>query len=578
MTTNSIILQLCDRLRSNDPNLSSLSLSSLPLFEIAATDIDLILGALVENQSVTELSFSLPDDIQDGNTASLLKQYLGCSHCLLESLSLSSLAMSSWQGLCDALKLNTSVKTLEIGTPASVLVTEHLDSLNQLACQQFADALATSEVDCLTLRRFHIESSEWPCFLKGLKTTKRLELHQIVSDTSFFDSLVGVSENLQELSIIQCSSKTSSDTLLRAVSENSCILHLEKLRIAECNSCEFATALCRFGSMDILKELDLRDNAMSDHIASTLAEWLTQQPSLENLILEGCDLSGAACSSILNALGQHQGITQLDVRRNHLNGDSSSVLKLPPNLKVLDLSENKGLGESSWLPSLVENNPHVVEWNLATINMTDKGLTDVCMAIDRHGETCKIKVLDLGQTTVGIKGLAALSFVLEKRLTSLKKINLTSCGLDDEAISNLARSMKNHKSLIEVSLSYNPFGNTACHVLAETASTMPSLRSLGISFARYDNEGLGYFVSALRDNPRLENMTYWTYASFRGEMDEVEGQVDRWLLLNRAGRRVIHETIELNLFSIVLERARRRGGQQGLYYILRESVHLCESS
>ena len=574
MTTNSYILQLCDRLKSNDPSLISLNLSSLPLFEIAQTEIESILGALVENQSVIDLTLFLSDGIQNGKTASLLKHYLGKSPCPLKSLSLSSVEMSSWQGLCDALKLNTSVKKLEVGTPASALVMEDVYSLNQLACQQFATALATSKMDYLTVRRFHMESCGWPCFVKGLQTTKRLELQQIVFDACFFDNLVDWSKNLQELSIIQCSSKISGDAPTWAGPENSCPLQLEKLRIVECKSHEFASALRRLGSIGTLKEVDLRDNTMSDSIASKLAEWLTQQPSLEKLIVEGCDLSDAACCSILKALGRHQGIAQLNMKRNRFKGDPSNVLELPPNLKVLDLSENTGLGDSSWIPSLIENNPHVVEWKLATISMSDEGLTNICTVIDRQGGISKIRVLDLGQTSVSTTGLEALSFVLKKRLTSLTKINLASCGLGDDAMSNLAQSMKNHQSLIDVNLSYNPFGNASCRILAEAATTMPHLQSLGIAFGRFDTEGLQCFVSTLRDNPRLERIYFWTYASFGGETDEVEDQLNLWMQMNQAGRRVIKDTIELNLFPIVLERASRRGGHQGLYYIIRESVHL----
>ena len=578
MTTNPIILQLCERLRTNDPKLSSLSLSSLPVFEIAATEIDSLLAALLENHLVTDLSLSLPDGIESGSALSLLKQYLGHSHCPLKSLTLSSVAMSSWQGLCDALKFNTSVKKLEIGTAASIMVTEDPDLLNQRACQQFADALAGSEIECLTLRRFHIESSGWPCFVKALKATKRLELHQIVSDTNVFESLVEVCANLKELSIIECSSKTNIDTLPWSAPVHPSLLHLQKLRIAQCKPEEFTTALSQLGSTETLTRLDLRDNIMDDHTASTLADWLKQQSSLEKVIFEGCNLSDTAFSSIIGALSRHQGLGQLNMRRNRLKGDSSITVDLPPKLKVLELSENPGLGDSSWLPNLVENNPHVVEWKLDRINMTDKGLGDLCTAIDRHGETSNIRVLDLQQTSVDTKGLEALSFLVEKKLPSLTKINLASSKLGDDAISTFARAMKNHKSLIEVSVSHNPFGSATCCVLAEAVTSMPSLRSLNISFGQFDTEGLKHFVRALKENPRLDKLDYWTYASFRGETDKVEDQLALWLRLNQAGRRVTKEAVESNLFPIVLERARRLGGQQGLYFILRESVHLFEAN
>lgn len=556
-----------------------MSFGSLPLFEIQSDDIDSILSALLENRVLTDLNMSLPDGNQSDITACLLKQFLGCAHCPLESLTVSSVAMSSWKGLCDALKGNTTVRTLEIGTAASVFVPEDPESLDRRACQQFADALANSPIECLTLRRFEIEPSGWPWFVKAFEGTQTLELHQIVSESNLFDRLADLSENLRELSTIQCSAKTNNgDAALPTIPIHPSSLRLEKLSITQCKSSEFVPYMCRLGRLERLTYLDIQENPMNDYNASILTEWLPQQSWLEQVILDGCELTDQSLSSVLSVLGRHQLLHQLNARRNRLRGDSSNVCVLPPNLKVLDLAESEGLGDSSWLPILVERNPHVLEWNLDSINMTEKGFTDLCAAIYRQGEISKIQVLDIRQTSMGANGLKELTRVLESKLTSLTKLNLASCKLDDDAIAILFSDKYHGSSLTELSISYNPFGNPGCRVIAEAVTKMPALRSLDIPFGRFDQEGLQYFVAALKENPRLEDLNYWTLASFRGELAKVEDELGFWLSLNQAGRRVTNEPVNTNLYPIVLERAARLGGRQALYYILRESVHLFEST
>lgn len=576
---NPIIAQLCNRLRSNDPELTKLSFHTLPIFEIKADDCRHIFHALLANHVVTHLDCSLPDpEDEDGDSCTteikyLFQQVLVHPKCSIKVLTVARGAAKYWSFLCKSLSQNISVRVLEFGTAACFLDTNDTEQLDDRACRQLARALETSQVEQVSLRQWRIDKEGLPPLVQGLKTMKQVELQQIISNVNLFHYLPDLGETLEKLSVIECKSTTINPGAAVLDGETTCtkMSNLGELCIAQCNANEFCHVLCALARGRKLHVLDLHDTLdMERGDVQRLAQWLQTQCNLHTLVLEGCNLHDADLPLLLQSLESHDGIRHINVRRNNIQGMFTGAYRLPRCLESFDISENKNVGRSSWLRFLMKDNPQVQEWNLNAINLIDDDLRLFFRAIEMQEGPCSIRVLHLRQAHIELGGMVDLSKLLKSKLANLKDINLASSQLDDDMIAILAGALTHHPSLVKLTVAFNPLGNEACRILAEMAKQIPNLRSLEFSFGKFDHDGIRHFIQTLQANPVLDSLSYWMYDSFgTGETDLAGRELTFWLNLNKSGRRVTREEVPRQLYPLVLKRA---GNTNALYFILRESA------
>lgn len=609
--SNPIIHRFCERLRSNDTTLTSLNFSNLPLFEITTEDTELLLEALLQNDTVTNVEFSLPsptsaataeeadaisNDAKDESSSLvvprssksglLFQQILARPDCPIQSVTIRD--THCWHEICEALQHNTSsLQTVEIGSAASIFSPENTVSLDTDACQHLARALSrTTTLERLTLRRFHFGRQGLSCLIDALPSNiRKVELHQVSTDNNadLAACLQRLCALVQEICVIECRSTTSCNpeqqriTLKPPSPAEPC--RLQKLRLAECGAKDFLhPILSTIKSATTLQQLELRDNQLDKDMTRTIVDWLeTQSDGLEELALYENNLSDESFQELLKALSRKGTLRQLNVGRSRLQGNISFDV-LPPNLRVLELSENEGLGDSHWLGRLVHGNPQVQEWRLNAVSMTDHGLENVCGGWLQHGQASQLRALDLRRNVFGSRGMESLSALLGSPHTKLIDLNLSACRLDNDAVETLGQRLGEHSSLVKLCLAFNAFEDSSCVVLAEAAKSLPALRSLDVQFGKFGRKGLKQMLSIVQENPNVDQLNYWTYASFGGQMDEIEDQISLWLRLNEAGRRVTKQpTIAPNLFPLILARAQRVGNVQALHYILHECLDVLET-
>ena len=578
--TDPVILEVCEQLELNDPRWTSLSFSALPVFRISVADTERLLKALLVNTVVMELDMSIAplDNAALCRISWLLQQVLSRRECNIRTLTISSGGPQSCWAVGRALQSNTSVKKWEVGLASCFFEDNISDVIDAKVCQEIHAALTLSGIEDFTLRHVQVTSDGMPWLVQGLQSVEHVELHQISADTNIFEYLPGLCGSLKSLSMIQCRTtkqncnfqttpSTSTSTMYRA--EN-----LKTLRIAECESEDFCSFLFRLECGESFSKLDLRDSMMADEWIPGLAEWMGKLTNIEKIILEGCCLKDDTLTTIMSQISSHENLRELFLQRNKLEGTMTNTTKLPPNLKSVNLSENQRIGDSTFLPHIITNNPQVQEWWLAATGMTVSGLTALCRAMSDKEEGERVmSVLHLDHNRINGRGIRVLSQFLSSTLVHVKELYLSNCGLDDEDIAVLAESLKGHQCLKKLCLAFNEFGNTSCRILAETCVHMPLLDSLYIPFGKFDPDGLAHFLPALKKNPRLSDLTYWNYSACRGKESEIEKDLPFWLRLNQAGRRVaMEDQISSNLFPTILERAYRVGKEDALLYIIRENI------
>jgi Ran GTPase-activating protein (RanGAP) involved in mRNA processing and transport len=578
--TNPYIASLCERLRANDPSLTSLSFGRLPLFRVTAADSAPLLQALGANTTVTELDLSLDEnnvaDAHDHSTSEgeLLRHVLSRADCPVQSLIWKPSTDRLWTGMCAALAQNKSVRQLEVGTAASVFSSGgEIPVLKEKACQELAMALSSSHVEGLSLRGFQLTVQGLRHLVPVMVSLKRVELHQISTEAPLYEYLDEVVIHLEELSLVEC--RSTADTGLsspRRVSTATTAspAKLARLRIAQCPNQDLALGFLRFfGTRLNLSALDLTDNRLDDDTGSILlAHLLPLQTNLEKLTLEENRFTDIGWSTMVPALAHLENLREVNLRRNCLSGkyvDSGDALTLPPQVERIDLSENTGLGRSKGLIHLIGSNLHVHAWQLESVDLQDEGLANLCRVF-QHCEQTKLRSLSLKQNAFGRQGMEALVALLQT--TSLKVLNISSCVLNNDHIACLAPGLRHHPTLETLGLAFNHFDNTGCRILAETAARMPALSSLDIQFAKFDQEGLAYFLPTLQANPVLDHFSYWSFHSLARQ-----AELSHWVDLNCAGRRIVmDESFPVNLLPNVLERAHRVGRDTALYYLIRQCL------
>jgi Leucine-rich repeat (LRR) protein len=595
MYTTPEIVQLCGKLQSNDSTLTHVNLNALPCFQLSVAETVGILQALENNTVVTHLELDISQHETNNQLAipvlTLLRQILKRNDCPIQSLTISSAKADTWCHVFRALQSNHSVKRFEMGIASAMFKIENCDVLNTSAYQQLSTALCESVVEDFSLRNFHITSEGWTWLIQGLRATRHVELHQITCETNLFHYLGELCEVLESLSFDQCRftlgnndgvADSSSSFVTRTTNPRSedqaaeqYTSRIRMLRIAECQMSQCLSALVDLDCTSSMQKLDLRDTDLQEEIIPTFARWVGKLSHLENIGLEGCHLTENGVVQILEQLRDHTNVREINLRRNKLFGETrDSFPTLPRNLVSMDLSQNDNVGDSTWLRSIMVSNPQVQRWFLSYTKMGTLGLRGLCLALSDMRETSNITVLSLSGNKFKNEGIQCLSSILRSSLLHLKELDLSNCKLDNNDVTSLSISLKGHLSLSKLSIAHNVFDNASCPFLAKTITVMPRLHSLDMQFGRYDKQALTHFVPALKANPRLCRLTYWTRDfCFSKETNNTEKSLSLLLSLNQAGRQVsIQEDFPINLIPLVLERADRVGQKQCLFCIVRDNV------
>lgn len=148
-----------------------------------------------------------------------------------------------------------------------------------------------------------------------------------------------------------------------------------------------------------------------------------------------------------------------------LNVDPSVVIALKTNWPVLQPSKQFGQGAMLPLMGILEQNNHVVKLNLSSTSMQDS----------RYRASGN-----------GNSNARALSSILRMNYT-IKELDLSDTGLDDDGIAEICTIIKSNKSVEILNLSYNTFGELGAKLLKEALIENNTLKKLDLS-----RNALGY--------------------------------------------------------------------------------------
>ncbi|XP_048883030.1 uncharacterized protein LOC125749639 isoform X6 [Brienomyrus brachyistius] len=321
--------------------------------------------------------------------------------------------------------------------------------------------------------------------------------------------------HLRELDLSYNHPGDSGVKLLSAVLEDpSC--KLEKLKLNGCNltekCCEALASALRSNS-SALRELDLSDNDLSDHVLSDNDLNVYHQQILELMLMFHRQIGKLGKNSGVKLLSAGLGdshckleilrLSGCRVREEGCSSLASALRSNPSHLRELDLSYNHPGDSGVKLLSAVLKDPSckLEKLWLVRCGVTKRGCSSLASAL--RSNPSHLRELDLSKTHTGDSGVKLLSAVLEDPSCKLEKLKLVRCGVTKRGCSSLASALRSNPShLRELDLSYNHPGDSGVKLLSAVLKD-PSCKLEKLKLVRcgVTKRGCSSLASALRSNP-----------------------------------------------------------------------------
>ncbi|XP_044515647.1 protein NLRC5 [Gracilinanus agilis] len=392
-------------------------------------------------------------------------------------------------------------------------------------------------------------------------TTFRLSQYELgSSQTLVIRWVVEKYMKLQELSWSQVHLCDNSTELLKILLLS--LLELKKFRLTDSNMspvgvCQVASGLSHCHTVE---ELDLSNNEFSvegtrvlmgalegkcqlkslnlsslrlDEMAlDVLSQKLQKMPLLQKLDLSNSGLSSISCSCLSDSLRNATNLEDLHLSHNKIEDAGvqflAAILPSLPQLRKIDLSCNcispaggKRLAEALALCHRVE------ELHLGANAMGDLMAMELAQNLPGH-----LKVLYLGFNHIGLEGTLSLGqalarchcieeislagnifaggfLPLSKGLLKLRKIDLTSCKINDQMAKPLASRLVLCHDLEEILLAWNSLGNEGATELAHILPQMNQLKKLDLEGNQIGSLGAQLLAKGLAEGPGIQVICLW---------------------------------------------------------------------
>jgi len=392
------------------------------------------------------------------------------ANIFLEELYLSDDHMQSSSTLViRSLKQNSNLKILDFGG----------NNASENAVQDLAELIKNSTcLEVLYLNNNNLRSSVVPIFqaLNKISTIRRLNL----SGNNM------PKEVDQELAVV-----VAKSTSLEAL-------------ILGSNNLQASAVVNALIQLSTLKVLDLGNNNLSRQALQDLAVVITNNKQFEAVILNNNNLQ-SSITLILQALRGISNLQKLHLRSTNIPGkvanELAEVIKANPCLEDLDLSYNGSL--QSYMDVIFQAligafNLKILR--LSGINMPETALNSLSGVVMNNSY---LEVLSLDCNT--LKSSAVVILHSLRGISNLKKLNLTSCIIPEEAACDLADVIKHNTYLEEIQLFKNNFQSSSA-VILNALRKVCNLKVLSLDATGMMTEETSCLAEIIRCSPFLEKL------------------------------------------------------------------------
>lgn len=261
-----------------------------------------------------------------------------------------------------------------------------------------------------------------------------------------------------------------------------------------------------------LASVELRDTAVSDAAARSLAALLRAKPSIRKVHLVRAGLSAAAAAHLADGLAVHQSFTSWMLSHSAHLGDGG-LAALAPGLRrqrwlaALHLA-GTGLTDRAALDvaAVVADCPALVELDLCHNALTHLAFAELADAMVAHPRTWTLLGLAYNPL-MGPQGAAALAHAGVFR--ALAELDLTACRVGNAGAEQIAQAMRatTHGNLLRIVLCDNEIGSAGAVALADVLAQAPNCELLDLAENLVGDAGAVALASACHPHRALHTLS-----------------------------------------------------------------------
>ena len=290
-------------------------------------------------------------------------------------------------------------------------------------------------------------------------------------------------------------------------------------------SCAIGDLGCKFlakelyrkscGDTNVTLKLDLKLDANDIHEdgSQEVGHLLSGSSVVQKLSLLTADLGDRGVGIdglryIADGMCTNKSLIELDLSYQWLevtaeNGQSlKRMLKENDTLDILHMGYNRCESDrrAYYIAEGLKNNVALHTLDLRNSDLTPSGIEHLAGAL-KYGSPLEILTLSFN-THVNDEGLKYLGDAL-KQNTSLRKLDVSMCGLTSRGAEYLAIALETNHHLEELNISDNPVGDDGIQYLSERLGKNDSLKVLYLKECDFTSKGAQFIAIALKANKTL---------------------------------------------------------------------------
>ena len=260
-------------------------------------------------------------------------------------------------------------------------------------------------------------------------------------------------------------------------------LWLSNNPIGSCGAVEVIKALR--GSK--VKQLLMWETEIGEPDCEALCELLkSENCSLEELIINGNDLSRDSIASIITGLSHNGSLTHLNISKSHF--DTANVVSLASVLQ----SHSKCT---------------LTELRMRHSKINSEGAVELMTALSKNNT---LKLLDLSHNPIGahVEGVTAVAKLLEEvgGDHSLTRLELRECNISGQGATKLAAALWKNSTLKHLNLNFNRIGVEGASSLSDMLQQNKSLEVVKLRNESVGDMGIKRLINSLEHNQTLKKL------------------------------------------------------------------------
>ena len=577
---------------SRNTSLVDVRISSPSSFILASVFRGLALNGSVQILQVGEMSANADTTSMDTACSLELKQMLE------RNRSIHRLALQGFhwdepralQAVASGLRANKALRVLELlqivtTTASTAVIANSVAGISSQLCvgEEFPTDLMSAISTMKKLKRLSIIA----CEMSDMSFA--VDDHVIVEKSNTLNKScdLNMDVDIPLITSIPATTKACCSDLMKDALQRDDRPQLEELRLVECDLTGPAIHSLQRGwkHNPFLRILDVRGNSLEDDSCRAIAQILNTVTSLTKVILEDNNIGDDGLTILSqHGLSQNKTLRQLCLKENNFGSSGvqalADAIQRNQCLEELDLSYNAVCDAGATaLGTMLAVNSALQDLVLESTTLGGIGVMGLCSGLRSNGSLHK---LNLSGNAFGATGIQALTILLapgDESPCCLKSLRLSSCQLSDGGVAAIATALEQNTCLEEIVLPFNRFGDEGANAIGQSLPKWKGLVSLQIQFNLFSEAGFENIVKGLSKNFYLKSMYLLNAGPSNRRIDKLFQEMQHWIRLNKAGRRVLDEKKGLPpvLWPLVLTKASKAYNTDALFFLLRESPDIAAS-